>query len=185
MLNADLKEFNFTSDFDGLSVSAIIAVPIGNINGVVQIVHGMCEYKERYITFMDYLAEEGFLTVIHDNRGHGKSICSEEDLGFLYRNGGKGFVEDIAQLARITKESYPDLPYFMIGHSMGSLGARVFAKEHDSMINGLVVCGCPCFLKHSCIYQKYQQNAFKKIWQSFPKRKNYRHDGENVQQAFC
>ena len=171
MLNADLKEFNFTSDFDGLSVSAIIAVPIGNINGVVQIVHGMCEYKERYITFMDYLAEEGFLTVIHDNRGHGKSICSEEDLGFLYRNGGKGFVEDIAQLARITKESYPDLPYFMIGHSMGSLGARVFTKEHDSMINGLVVCGCPCFLKYSAFIRNISKMLSKKYGSHFRSEK--------------
>lgn len=149
MLNADLKEFNFTSDFDGLEIHGLFAVPIGNINGIVQIVHGMCDHKERYLDFMDYLAEEGFITVIHDNRGHGQSICNEDDLGFLYRNGGKGFVEDIAQVNRLAKEQFPDLPFFMLGHSMGSLGARAFIKEHDSEINGLVVCGCPCFVKFS------------------------------------
>jgi len=121
MLNADTREFEFTSDFDGLVVSAVIAAPSGNVNGVVQIVHGMNEYKERYFPFMDYLAEEGFITVIHDNRGHGKSICSPDDLGFMYRAGGKGFVSDIAQLNGIIKKRFPELPLFLIGHSMGTV----------------------------------------------------------------
>lgn len=149
MLNADVKEFDFTSDFDGLKINALIAVPSGTVNGILQIVHGMCEYKERYLPFMDYLASEGFITVIHDNRGHGRSICSQEDLGFLYKNGGKGYVADIARLTRLVKEVYPDAPYFMMGHSMGSLGARCFIKEHDSELNGLIVTGCPCFGKFS------------------------------------
>ena len=145
MLNADTREFQFTSDHDGLIVSAVIAAPSGNINGIVQIVHGMNEYKERYFPFMDYLAEEGFITVIHDNRGHGKSICTPDDLGFMFRAGGKGFVSDIAQLNAIVKQRFPDLPCFLIGHSMGSLGARCFLKEHDDQINGLIVLGCPCY----------------------------------------
>ena len=74
MLNADLKEFEFTSSFDELVISAVIAVPVGNVCGVVQIVHGLNEHKERYYPFMDYLAEEGFITVIHDCRGHDDSL---------------------------------------------------------------------------------------------------------------
>ena len=143
MLNADLKEFEFNSGFDGLLVSAAIAVPSENICGVVQIIHGMNEHKERYFPFMDYLAEQGFVSVIHDNRGHGKSICTPDDLGFMFRDGGEGFVSDIAQLTQIVKETYPDKPLFMIGHSMGSLGARCFLKNNDSRINGLVLLGCP------------------------------------------
>ena len=114
MLNADLKEFEFNSGFDGLLVSAAIAVPSENICGVVQIIHGMNEHKERYFPFMDYLAEQGFVSVIHDNRGHGKSICTPDDLGFMFRDGGEGFVSDIAQLTQIVKETYPDKPLFMI-----------------------------------------------------------------------
>ena len=74
MLNADLKEFVFTSDYDELVVSAVLAVPSGDINGIVQVIHGMNEHKERYYPFMDYLAEQGFITIISDNRGHGKSM---------------------------------------------------------------------------------------------------------------
>lgn len=162
MLNADIKEFQFTSDFDGLVISAVAAVPSENPNGVVQLVHGMNEHKERYFHFMDYLAEEGFITVIHDNRGHGKSVCAPEDLGFMFRNGGEGFVSDIAQLAALIKKKYTALPLFMIGHDIGSLGARCFLKEHDDMINGLVVLGCPCYSSFSGVVRSIESALSKK-----------------------
>lgn len=151
MLNADLKEINFTSDHDELEISAVAAVPVGNINGVVQIVHGMSEHKERYFDFMDYLAGEGFVTAIHDNRGHGKSICTPDDLGFMFKNGGEGFVADIAQFNGIIREMHPDCPCFMIAHSMGALAARCFLKKHDSKINGLVLMGTPSYSRFSGI----------------------------------
>lgn len=173
MLNADIKSFEFDSEFDGLRISASIAVPSGQINGIVQIVHGMYEYKERYYDFMDYLAEEGFITVIHDNRGHGKSICSEDDLGFMYKNGGAGFVSDIAQVARIVKEAYPSHPYFMFAHSMGSLGARCFLKEHDHMLNGLIVCGSPSYSRFSSFARSIESAISQKLGSHFRSRKIY------------
>lgn len=173
MLNADVKEFDFLSSFDGLKIHAAIAVPSGNFNGIVQLVHGMCEYKERYFAFMDYLASEGFITVIHDNRGHGKSICNDEDLGFLYKNGGQGFVSDIAQIHKIVKEAYPDLPYFMFSHSMGSLGARIFIKEHDADINGLIISGCPCFSNFSAFARCIQSALSRKLGSHFRSEKIY------------
>lgn len=171
MLNADLKSFEFDSGFDGLRIHALIAVPSGNINGIVQIVHGMCEYKERYLDFMDYLAEEGFMSVIHDNRGHGKSICSEDDIGFLYKNGGKGYVSDIAQLVGIVKEAYPSIPYFMFGHSMGSLGARCYIKEHDTELNGLIISGSPSFSRFSSFARSIQSALSQKLGSHFRSEK--------------
>lgn len=149
MINAALKEIKFTSEFDELEISVASAVPIGDVCGVVQLVHGMNEYKERYYDFMDYLAEQGFITVIHDNRGHGNSIVTEDDLGFMFKNGGKGFISDIAQLNRMIHTAYPELPCFMVAHSMGSLGARCFLKEHDDEINGLIVLGSLSYSRFS------------------------------------
>lgn len=144
MLNADLKEFQFASDFDELVISAVLAVPSGDINGIVQIVHGMNEHKERYYPFMDYLAEQGFITVIHDNRGHGKSIVEPDDLGYMFRKGGEGFVSDIAQLNARIRAAYPNVPVFMAASGLGAAGARCFLKEHDGDINGLVLLGTIC-----------------------------------------
>ncbi len=156
MLNAELKNTSFISDFDGLKISAVIAVPNDRIIGTVQIVHGMNEHKERYFDFMDYLAGEGFLCAVHDNRGHGASIKSPEDLGFMYSNGGEGFVEDIAQFNRIVRREYPDLPCFLIGHSMGSLGARCFLKKYDTYIDGIILSGSPSYNRYSGIVRKVE-----------------------------
>ena len=171
MLNADLKEFEFTSDFDDLIISAVIAIPSEQVCGVVQIVHGMNEHKERYYPFMDYLAGEGFITVIHDNRGHGKSLCNPDDLGFMFRNGGEGFVSDIAQLNRIIKETYPQLPLFLIGHSMGSLGARCFLRENDDRINGLIVLGSPSYSSFSAPVRAINSEVSKKLGSRFRSEK--------------
>ena len=62
---------------------------------LLQLSHGMSEYKERYLPFMEFMAEHGVVCVIHDHRGHGKSVKSEQDLGFLFGVGGVGFVLDL------------------------------------------------------------------------------------------
>ena len=54
--------------FDGLRLSLLWTKPEGEVKGVLQISHGMCENKERYLPFMEYLAEKGFAAVIHDHR---------------------------------------------------------------------------------------------------------------------
>lgn len=184
MLNADLKEFEFTSSFDELVISAVIAIPIENVCGVVQIVHGLNEHKERYYPFMDYLAEEGFITVIHDCRGHGKSICTPDDLGFMFRNGGDGFVSDIAQLNKIIRETYPRLPIFMTAQGMGSVGARCYIKEHDDCLNGLVLLGTPCYSRFSPITRCIHGVSSKKPGSRFRSEKIYDTIGNTLGKSF-
>ena len=166
MLNAATRHFEFKSEFDGLSVSAFIAKPEGNINGIVQIVHGMNEHKERYFEFMDYLAAEGFITVIHDNRGHGKSISAPADLGFMYRNGGEGFISDIIQLKKSVRSAYPDYPYFMIGDDIGALALRCMLKEHDDDLNGIVLLSSPSYSR----FTRYIRNISAEISQRHESR---------------
>lgn len=166
MLNAATRQFEFASKHDGLIVSAFIAKPEGNINGIVQIVHGMNEHKERYFDFMDYLAAEGFITVIHDNRGHGKSISSPDDLGFMYKNGGEGFIRDIIQLRKSVRSAYPDHPYFMIGDDIGTLAVRCMLKEHDDDLNGVILLGTPCYSR----FTRYIRNISAEIAQKHGSR---------------
>lgn len=160
MINAELGNADFISDFDGLKISAVVSIPNETIRGIVQIVHGMNEHKERYFDFMDYLAGKGFICAIHDNRGHGGSIKNPEDLGFMYRNGGEGFVEDIAQFNRIVRNMcIPALPCFLIGHSMGSLGARCFLKKYDTYIDGIIVSGSPSYNRYSGIVSRFEASV--------------------------
>ncbi|MCR5727130.1 MAG: lysophospholipase [Lachnospiraceae bacterium] len=147
------KEFRYThnSGSDGLNLSVLRIEPDSScaVKGVVQLVHGMCEHKERYIDFMKYLAENGYISVIHDNRGHGESVNSRKDLGFFYGGGYKALIEDIHEITVETKEYLKNelglekVPYILLGHSMGSLAVRCYIKKYDYEIDKLCVVGCP------------------------------------------
>ena len=77
------KDIIINSNSDKLPISVTMFIPEVDIKGIVQISHGMAEHKERYFDFMEYLANQGYVTIINDHRGHGKSIKEKEDLGFF------------------------------------------------------------------------------------------------------
>lgn len=137
-------ESYFSSEADGLEISIMAVLPNEkHYRGVFQLVHGMCENKERYLPFMEYLAEKGYVTVIHDQRGHGRSVHNKKDLGYMYGGGADALLKDIAAVNRKIHETFPELPVILFGHSMGSLAVRAFAAMHDDSMDMLIVCGTP------------------------------------------
>lgn len=136
-------ETKIKSNADGLELGVTIMVSDQAPRGILQVVHGMAEHRKRYEDFMRYVAEQGYVVVIHDHRGHGESIAKEDDLGYFYQNGAQAMVEDIHQVTEYIKEKYPELPLVLLGHSMGSLAVRCYMKKYDNEVNGLVVCGSP------------------------------------------
>lgn len=138
------NNFTVKSKQDALNLDVLETIPESKTPiGILQISHGMCEHKERYLDFMAYMARQGYICIINDHRGHGKSVKSNDDLGYFYPAGGQGLVEDLHQITLLVKEKHPNLPVFLFGHSMGSLAVRVYAKKYDNEISGLIVCGCP------------------------------------------
>ena len=139
-------ESSFKSEADGLEISVMALMPDKKpYRAVVQLVHGMSEHKERYIPFMQYLAKLGYVVVIHDHRGHGKSVKHQDDLGFTYGGGAQAMLQDIRTVNRKIHAYYPELPLILMGHSMGSLAVRAFVAEHDSCVDMLIVCGSPSY----------------------------------------
>ncbi|MBQ0001566.1 MAG: alpha/beta fold hydrolase [Clostridiales bacterium] len=137
-------EFFLASEADGLNLSVLAMLPAEKpYKGVVQLVHGMCENKERYLPFMNFLAENGYVSVIHDHRGHGQSVKDKADLGYMYGGGAKAIVQDIHTVNQKIHEYFPVLPVTLFGHSMGSLAVRAYTAQHDDQIDKLVVCGSP------------------------------------------
>lgn len=136
------------SKFDQLPLDVLIFSPSHPI-GIIQFSHGMCEHKERYIDFISFLNQQGYVCCIHDHRGHGKSIYNKDDLGYFYQQGHIGIVEDVHQLTLMMKQRYPKLPLYLFGHSMGSLVVRCYIKKYDQDIDGLIICGSPSYNKAS------------------------------------
>ena len=133
------------SDYDQTPLSVLITRPEGESKATVQIAHGMCEHKERYLPFMTMLSAHGYTCVINDHRGHGKSCGNEKDLGYFGKNGGEALVEDLHQITTWIRQNISGRPLVLFGHSMGSLAVRCYARSYDDELAGLIVCGCPSY----------------------------------------
>ena len=138
------KEYTFPSHSGLCDIYAQSAAPIdyGSIKGVVQISHGMAEYSNRYARFALELCKAGYAVFISDHIGHGSSIIDRDMLGFFGETEGEEhFVEDLKSLTDIIKSEYPDLPFFMLGHGMGSLIARKYTAKYGYLLDGVIYSG--------------------------------------------
>lgn len=114
--------------------------PEGQPKAVLQIVHGVAEYAARYDDFADEMTKNGFLVVAEDHMGHGESI-GDGAVGY-FEGGWFKTVADTHRLLTYTRMEFPDLPYVILGHSMGSFMVRtLLAKYPKCGISGAIICG--------------------------------------------
>lgn len=140
-----MEKFTIKSPVDSLPLSCLLTEPMARTHpkAIFQLSHGMCEHKERYIPFMEFLSDNGYICIINDHRGHGASVKTADDLGFLGKDGHLALVEDTKAVTDYVKARYPGAKLHMLGHSMGSMVVRSFAKRYDDCIDTLFVSGSP------------------------------------------
>lgn len=110
--------------------------------GVLQIVHGMAEYIDRYDNFAKYMTEHGFNVIGHDHLGHGHSVSDEHDYGFFAEeNGDKIIIEDMHSVTQYVREKWEELPNFILGHSMGSFCLRQYLTKYSNDVFGAIIMG--------------------------------------------
>ncbi len=109
---------------------------------VLQIVHGMTEFIDRYHEFAEFLCENKIAVVGHDHLGHGETAKTSDDFGFFHSEfGAKYLVDDTLQVTQKTKKLFPDVPIFILGHSMGSFCVRNYMTAHSQGISGYIIMG--------------------------------------------
>lgn len=136
------QEFYFPSKNGSSRIHAVKWESKGEARAALQIVHGMAEHIERYDEFARYLCSRGIVVVGHSHLGHGKSAVSEEELGFFHEpNGNACVVADIHALREGMEDQYPGVPYFLLGHSMGSFLVRQYIHDHADGLSGAVIMG--------------------------------------------
>ena len=135
--------FTFLSNDGKTAVHAVKWMPDnGEFKAILQITHGMVEFIERYAAFAEFLTENGYMVVGHDHIGHGQSVASKEDWGFFAEeNPSDVVVADIHKLRTLVQEENPDVPYFMMGHSMGSYMLRKYLALHNENLRGAIIMG--------------------------------------------
>ena len=134
--------FTFSSSDGAHTVSAVRWLPEGQPRGVVQLVHGISEHMERYDGFARFLARHGFAVAGHDHLGHGRTAADPSEYGwFGGKDGWKYVVKDVRALRERLGAEYPGVPYFLMGHSMGSFVVRGYLMFWPGTVDGAILSG--------------------------------------------
>ena len=136
-----LHEVSFASYNERDQVQAWIYVPACKPNGIVQLIHGFGEHSRRYIHMILAFLDAGYIVAADDHVGHGKTAMVNNVWGDWGDKGCHTMMEDEHTLKKIVCEKYPNLPYFLFGHSMGSFITRDFIAKYGNELNGATICG--------------------------------------------
>lgn len=141
-----IRQFFYPAANQGHAIYAHVWLPDPSCKpkGIIQICHGMAEHVLRYHDFAQEMTGLGYLVCGNDHAGHGRSVASRQDLGFFGEAPGSYhfLLQDMDTLFQIMKDQYPQLPYFILGHSMGTFLSQLFAKEKGDALSGLLLLGC-------------------------------------------
>ena len=136
------NEFNYQSADGKTQIHAIEWKPEKEIIGVIQIAHGVTEHILRYEHFAEFFTQKGWVVVGNDHLGHGKSIApNAKPMYFGPKNSWNFVVKDIDTCIRITKEKYPDVPYVLLGFSLGSFLVRTYLIDYSEPLNSAIIMG--------------------------------------------
>jgi len=136
------EELTYKSRDRQTMLHAIRWIPEGEPVAILQIIHGMQEYVDRYDEFANYLAERGILVIGNDHLGHGGSVGENGTKGFFCKEDpATVLVRDAHRLKKMTQEDYPGIPCFILGHSFGSFVAREYITRYGTGIKGAIIQG--------------------------------------------
>lgn len=134
----------FPSSGGMASVAGFLWYPDGDTppRAIVQIAHGMMDHAERYGEMAEALVAAGYAVVGNDHLGHGATAEDERELGYFGPSGSRELVvEDLHLMSERARERFPGIPLILVGHSMGSFLARLYAKKYGEELGGLVLLG--------------------------------------------
>lgn len=136
-----MNYYQINSQTKKIPLDVLIALPTTNPKAMVVVVHGMAEYKERYLPFINVLVAMGYGVVAYDHLGHGKSVLKPKELGYFYEGRADVLVQDMAQIIAMLQREYLNVPIYIFAHSMGTLVARLFLKQYSACVDKVVLSG--------------------------------------------
>lgn len=150
MADCTSYRFHFSSALSGHTIYGSLHLPPNvrsvhsahNARGIVCISHGMCEHRQRYADFARFLARKGYVVAVHDHLGHGESAPKPEELGFFGETDGpQHLIDDLHTVITHVRRGYPQLPCFLLAHSMGSFIARCYLSRWGEELSGAILMG--------------------------------------------
>lgn len=136
------NEFYYPSADGKTKIHAVEWLPNGEPKAILQIAHGVTEYILRYEEFANFLTEKGIAVVGNDHLGHGNSIAEDSEPMYFGPAGSWDWVvEDIKKCLDLTKNKFPNIPYYLLGFSLGSFVARTYLTKYPGTLKGAIIVG--------------------------------------------
>lgn len=154
-----LHEVSFQSFNERDEVQGWIYVPAAKPKGIVQIIHGFGEHSRRYLHMIVKFMDAGYIVAADDHVGHGKTAMINDTWGDWGDKGFQTMMEDEHTLKELVSEKYPNLPYFLFGHSMGSFITRDYAAKYGDDLAGITICGTAGIFRGASETSKALENA--------------------------
>ena len=137
-----MEQIWFDSSDGEHSCAGYLWQPSGQVRGVVQIVHGIAEHMGRYDHFARYLMVYCYALCGEDHLGHGKTGEAAGQFGYFARHDGWTLVTaDVRAFRQLMGEKFPGVPYFLLGHSMGSFLTRTYLCRYPGTVDGAILSG--------------------------------------------
>lgn len=137
------QEFRFPSADGATTLYGRIWVPDhGAPKAVLQLVHGIAEHIGRYDRFARFMSDHGYLVCAEDHLGHGNTPENAEDLGYTAdKDGWVKMTDNVRALHERITPQYPGIPYFILGHSMGSFLTRSYLIRYPGTVDACALLG--------------------------------------------
>ena len=142
LLMVEKSEYYIASTNGKNKLHVIMWQPVAGTRAILQISHGMSEYIDRYDRFATFMAGHGILVIGNDHLGHGESVADADELGYFpTKELSKTVVKDLYKVTKTIRARYPDVPFFLMGHSMGSFLARRYMMTYGNQLDGIIIMG--------------------------------------------
>ncbi|MDO5111605.1 MAG: alpha/beta fold hydrolase [Clostridia bacterium] len=174
-----IHEISFPSANGRDAIKAWSYTPLGAPRAVVQLMHGFGEHSRRYLHMIDKFQQAGFAVYADDHLGHGKTGVDSGTLGDPHSGGYETYLKDEKALHDLAVEAHPGVPYFVFGHSWGSMLARGYAALYGEDLCGLLLCGVVS--QFPGIEKEIKDPAFQAAYEADP----YQGSGEWFGKVFC
>lgn len=160
-------EINFPSANGRDTIQAYYYTPLDAPKGIIQVIHGFGEHCRRYAYVIDKFVEAGYVVFGDDHLGHGATGLNNGHMGDPHSGGFKTFVKDERTLHEEARKLYPDIPYFVFGHSWGSMISRTMAALAPEDITAITLCGnvsqvpgCIKLAKDEAFAKAYEEDPY-------------------------
>ena len=117
----------------------------------VVLAHGFAEHSGRYEHVGAWLAERGVAVHAMDHVGHGKSSGDR-----CHLNHFDEYLDDYGFVLDGLRKESPELPFFLLGHSMGGLLVAAFVCERGPEVSGVALSGPALAVAEGAVRRRMQ-----------------------------